>query len=354
MEDLNLEIPEGVYDYLVKWALSNGYAITANPDCRLLHALENRDPVEKLKLEKEGKESGTTKEEAESLLANLHHLRENEAVPYAPVYFPEIRIDEEIQESGVFASWEKQGMSVEAHHSGVFWYIQRVKAEGAANIMCRSEVTELIRKLEYDRIVPPRMVVWTSGSLSKYWKTRTYLDTLAKALELVSMEQKRHFQGDWKVWEDVTEEALALRITDDLPSEAGFMVIGWFPGEHGRGGSYERNDCDTVQEALVSVVRMQEFEPEAICAIYACRYHEDLRPEEPDQPAAFKTFWRVVEYAEEFPTGITRSYGYSQEDNTEAVTEEAKTVITSRDTVNSDPPYSIEIYTLSKVVEVEA
>ena len=289
MYKLDLEIPDGVYDYLVKWGLSNGYAVDTNEDHTILYGLSNRDPVVDLKAWKEGTAATATEEEALNLIANLAHLKENEAIPYAPVYSPQIRVHEEMYLHHFFISAkDDKNWAIEAHHEGIFWFIQRVREEGASNILCRSEVTAFIRSLEYKRLIAPFVVMREKGSQSKTWEGRT-IDSLKKALAVVQREKDRHAPGDWKVWEDVTAEARTLPAPAVMDSEAGFMVRGFFPGAVGA-EHWEKSYYEELIDALVRIVKMQEFEPDAICAIYACRYHEALE-EEKAEP-----HWNVIAY----------------------------------------------------------
>ena len=87
----------------------------------------------------------------------------------------------------------------------------------------------------------------------------------------------------------MTEEAKAIAITDDIESEAGFMIRACFPCEAG-GEVWEKEYCEGIQQALVATVKMQEFDPDVVCAVYACRQHEGLEEEkaEPD--------WKVIAY----------------------------------------------------------
>jgi len=292
---LDLEIPDGVYDYLVKWGLSSGYEVNTNDDNTILYSLTNRDPIVDLKAWKEGTMTVATYEEAESLIANLSHLKGNEAIPYAPIYSPQIRVDEEMYHHHLTRALVPVNWIIEAHHEGVFWFIQRMWGGGGSDMVCRSEVTEFIRSIEYNRRIVPFSVIHTRRVQSAYRSLcfqGEQIDSLEKALAVVQREKGRRIAGDWKVWEDVTEEATALAVGDDMESEAGFMVRGWFPGESGteRGQSSEEDYCEELEQALLTMVRMQEFEPDAVCAVYACRHHEPLKEErrEPD--------WEVIAY----------------------------------------------------------
>jgi len=286
---LDLEIPDGVYGYLVTWGLSNGYKVNTDEDHTILYSLTNRDPIVDLKAWKQGTMSVATYEEAESLITNLAHLKANEAIPYAPVYSPQIRVDEEMYHHHLRPALEAVNWKIEWHHEGVFWFIQRVREEDASNILCRSEVTEFIRSLEYKRRIAPFLVIREKGTQSIQWKGKQ-IDSLEEALAVVQREKDRHAPGgDWKVWEDVTATAEAIAVTDDIKSEAGFMIRGWFPGEVG-GEYWQKEYCEELQQALLSIVRMQEFDPDAVCAVYACRYHEAPEEQKPEPD------WKVIAY----------------------------------------------------------
>lgn len=274
------------YPFLVRWGKANGYWIKTNPAHNQVYDVAMRDPIQVQQAD--GHDSVLTRTAVLSLVESLENdpICQKGIVGYKPSYNPEIRINEDTFTDYFMPYTDEEGMDVNVTHYGVFWNIHRVEVQGKGGMfpMCRSEVTAMLRDLEFGRRHVPYFVRYRAGSTTKEWNKG--LDTFEKCVARLEQEKPRHVgNADWRIYRELTA---ALRNTEDIPDnvetpEGWLLLRQWHPGE--RDSDYlSIGEYENLKELRADMLKEEAFDCFTLSAIYACVHH-DPPPKTAAEPA---------------------------------------------------------------------
>lgn len=302
MYDPVIWIEKDVYMFLVKWCLSIGYALSTNEPNTILYGITCYDHIRVKELKEEGKHNAYTREEAESLISDLKKHLEDGGESFTPDYNPPICIHDDFSTNVFLPALELYGeYEVKWEQWGIYHKItkvtQRVKVTGKpgelhiGSVLDRNAVMALIRKLEYEAVMPPFIVCYNllknRGGMSIYW-TSEKLEDHEAAQELMTREKKRHMWGDWRIYRDVTEIAANDSELSCPPAYVRSEGWLWLRVHHAKkdacGADYEEqgfyNDmCEVRRE----IVQIREQDMYAVIGIYACVHHDPVPEAEAEQ-----------------------------------------------------------------------
>lgn len=303
MYDPQFWIDPAVYPFLALWGLSTGYEINTNEPHSLLYNIICYGSLRCSELRAEDKATSLSRAEAEQLVNDLKGHIGNESIIYAPDYFPTIKLDEDFATKIFLPTVEQRGeYEVEWEQMGIYHKInkvvrkvqtsQKVGELFTGQIMCRNHVILLIKELEYEEVMAPfaitHNILKKRGSISITW-TNKIIDHYPLAEAVLTREKARHVPGNWRIYEDVTPVA---RKTEFLPAEF-VRCEGWLwlrvchPNKAFTGAEYwEEGFYDDLGKLKADLIEIEHQDMTALCAIYACAYHEPLpEPEpEPEEP----------------------------------------------------------------------
>lgn len=282
-----IHIDPKIYPFLEKWGKANGYEVKTNDTHTILYRITIRDPIVGLEMQAKGDYTGLTRAGAMSLVDSLERdpVCQKGICGYKPQYNPPVRIDEDMFTNYFVPYTDDQSMEATATHAGIFWDVLEVKEQGKGGqfLMCRSEVTAMIRDLEFDRRHVPFFVRYQAGSTTKEW--RNNLDSFEACAELLEREKRRHIStGDWRIYRELTA---ALRQTDDIPEDVktpeGWLILRqWHRVEYG-GEYWTIGDYDSLHDLRADMLQEEAYDIHTVTAIYACVRH-DPPPEQAAVP----------------------------------------------------------------------
>ena len=296
-----------LYPYLIRWGLSMGYEVNTNHPHTLLYGLRCIDPIRIRELAENDAVASLNREEAVDLVESLEGIRTNRARPtgkgidmfiegvgpYDPPYHTSIRLDEDMYENHFRPDMEEAGYKLHAEYEGKFWHVLRVSRSDydAANwktdqgVMCRSDVTGMVRDMEFERRMSPYVVTYdvlkTGEGITKRWLNG--LDTMEKAMAVLEREKPRYAPtADWRIYTDLT--AIARQMKEEFPddvvlSEGWLWLRIWHPGEY-EADYWSESLFDNLADVRVAILEEEALDMYSVTAVYACVHHE-ARPEEP-------------------------------------------------------------------------
>ena len=288
MYEPQLWMDAAIYPFLVRWGLSTGYEVKTNQDHTLLYDLSNLDPIRGRELQAEGKETRLSREEAVELVKSFSQTVLEE---YHPHYSPPVRIDEEMHDHHFLPYMKEQGYTTNATHEGIFWDVVDVfkitcEEESSSTprppvgfvSMCRSEVTAVVRDLEYYRRMVPYIVKYQHRSTVKTWMKG--IESFESAVALMEREKARHVPtAKWWIYGDMTAALRHLKAgEEDLPEDLlvcddWLWLRMWYPGKY-RGDYWSHSFYENLTELRLDMIEEENDYIHAVTGIYACLHHD--------------------------------------------------------------------------------
>ena len=277
MYEPQLFIHPEIYPLLLRWGRSVGYRVKTDVARTILYDLSNIDPVRGRELEAEHRCGGLDRDEAYRLIEDLSTMSYNHKDNYEPDYSPPVQIDEDMYEKQLKPKFFAAGDYLKMKHEGIFYEVLGIRP--GRETLCRSEVTAIVRGMEYERRMAPFLVLYERGSTWKMWSKGA--DSEGAALEIMKRERARHApNSEWRIYHDRTKKFRRLHqpFADQRVKPDGWLWLRiWHPGALGADyweqGRYK--DVDALRQDLVEAEARDIY---AVPAVYVCSYREG--PEE--------------------------------------------------------------------------
>jgi len=381
-------IDPDIYPFLLRWGLSTGYEVNVNDDHTLLYALTCKDPIRVRELKVESKGTGLShlsQSEAVDLINKLKPYVGNASLSYDPDYEPPIKLHEDFATEVFEPAVSGSGNVVLWEQWGVYHKIKRVTTQPTGKPcllfinarMCRSEVCEIIRELEFDAVMKPYIVGFNilqkRGLTYIIWEgdeIREYDD----AESLLGREKVRHLMADWRIYAEVTETAKKSEFLPEnyVRCEGWLWLRVYHPNKEGAMGAdhWELGFYENLGDLKNALLYIIEDDMYAVPGIYACAYHDPLpEDEKPPIPITdakdpedrrhdsdlelWQLMYRVMKPSERKGYGgqcKEVALGYGQDMPTEQALDQLTAIVKDHVTL---PPFSIILYRMEKLHEVK-